>query len=71
MELKRLPEDFKEFLSFLKMNAVKYLLIDGWRTILTSITLLTILYPQSSAGFQPNANFCNFGLCNLEFVCNL
>jgi predicted nucleotidyltransferase len=30
MALKRLPEDFKEFLNFLNKNKVKYLLIGGW-----------------------------------------
>jgi hypothetical protein len=67
MELKRPPEDFREFLSFLNTNGVKYLLIGGWRTVLTSITLLTMINPQPTAGFQPPATFCN-----LEFVtCNL
>ncbi|MCP5053675.1 MAG: hypothetical protein GY940_41300 [bacterium] len=30
MALKRLPEDFKDFLNFLNKNAVKYLLVGGW-----------------------------------------
>jgi len=30
MALKRLPEDFKDFLSFLNKNDVKYLLLGGW-----------------------------------------
>lgn len=30
MAMKRLPEDFKDFLSFLNKNNVKYLLLGGW-----------------------------------------
>ena len=30
MALKRLPEDFKDFLKFLNSNGVKYLLLGGW-----------------------------------------
>jgi len=30
MALKQLPEDFREFLSFLNRNKVKYLLLGGW-----------------------------------------
>ncbi len=30
MGLKRLPEDFRDFLSFLNKNGVKYLLLGGW-----------------------------------------
>ena len=30
MALKRLPEDFKDFLNFLNKNGVKYLLLGGW-----------------------------------------
>ena len=30
MEQRQLPEDFKEFLSLLNKNKVKYLLLGGW-----------------------------------------
>ncbi len=30
MDLKRLPEDFKEFINFLNKNRVRYLLVGGW-----------------------------------------
>lgn len=30
MDLKPLPEDFKEFINFLNANNVKYLLVGGW-----------------------------------------